>query len=103
MEIDGGEGAQPGRGGAGRARLWLGDEHGRRARTVGLDGERRTTDGRDGELGQRRERERESSGRERGRARAFIERGEERGRRRGGNGRPWPLTPLSERECGGGR
>jgi hypothetical protein len=76
MEIDGGEGAQPGRGGAGRARSWLGDERGRRARTVGLDSERRTgvtaSSGREESVRERErelgEGERESSGfyRERG-------------------------------------
>jgi hypothetical protein len=100
MKIDRG-GARPGRGGAGRARSQLGDRRVRRARTVGLDGERgarrRTPDGRDGELGRRRERERERGRSGRERARPFIERGEERERRRGrtvGHG-PWPLTAIN--------
>jgi hypothetical protein len=121
--------ARPGRGGAGQARSRLGDRRGRRARTTGLDGEapangeRRTgATARSGGGAQRRSsgerqmgetassggeeslRESESSGRERGRARAFIERGEERERCQGGersamgiNGHQWrPLTPLSE-------
>jgi hypothetical protein len=75
MEIDGGR-ARPGRGGAGRARLWLGDGRGRRARTVGLDDEAPANDERQmgattSSGGEECVREKESSGRERGRARAL--------------------------------
>jgi hypothetical protein len=102
MELDGG-GARPGGGGAGRARSRLGDGRGSTAKL------QRTADGRNGELGRRRERGRERArgGRE-GELGAFIERegrGEGTGEERPDvNGHQWrPLMPLRERERGGGR
>jgi hypothetical protein len=82
-----GGGARSSRGGAGRARLRLGDGRGRRARTAGLDGEApANSERRTGTMASsgREESMRESprGGRE-GRARAFIEREEERERCRG--------------------
>ena len=111
MELDGG-GAQSGRGGAGQARSRLGDGHGSRVRTTGLDGEapvngERRTGATASSGGEESVRERASGGIE-GELGAFMERegrGEGVGEERPAvNGHQWrPLTPMSERDCGGGR